>query len=145
MTQETQPVFGIQRVYMKSASFEMPKGADVFLDQTAPAIELNLAVSSSVLADGIYEVVLRGTVASKTGDQTQYLVEVDQAGIFEIRNIPESDMQSVLEISCPSILTPYLRSQIADMLSRASLPVFHMPEMNWVAMQAQRVEQQKAA
>lgn len=138
-------VFGIQRTYLKGASLELPRGAETFLQEGAPHIELNVGVSSAQLADGIFEVVLRGTLNSTIDGKTVFLLEVDQAGIFEIRNVPVEHMQGVLEVSCPSILTPYLRAQVADMLARATLPVFHMPEVNWMAMHAQRVAEQPQA
>lgn len=141
-----QPVFSIQRAYLKGVSLEIPKGAETFLQEGNPNLELNLSVTPAELSEGIFEVSLRGTLTSKLGDTTLFLLEVDQAGIFEVRNIPADQMASVLEVGCPTILTPYLRAQVADVLTRATLPVFHLPEVNWMAMQAQRnAEQQQAA
>lgn len=141
---ESQAVFNIQRTYLKGISLELPKGAETFLQQGNPNIDLNLGVSSSLLADGIFEVNLRATVTSQIDGKTLFLLEVDQAGIFEIRNIPAEQMQGVLEVSCPAILAPYLRAQVADALSRATMPIFYLPEINWLAMFQQRVADAQA-
>lgn len=140
-----EPIFNIQRTYLKGLSFELPKGAETFLQQGAPHVDLNIGVSNSSLQDGIFEVVLRATITSQIEGKTFYVLEVDQAGIFEVRNLPNDQLQGVLEVSCPNILAPYLRAQIADALARATLPIFYTPEINWLAMYTQRMEAQAAA
>jgi len=142
---DAQPIFNIQRTYLKGLSLEIPKGAETFLQQGDPNIDLNIGVSSIELAEGVYEVTLRATVTSQIGGKPIFVIEVDQAGIFEIRNIPAEQMQGVLEVSCPGILAPYLRAQIADTLARATLPIFYMPEINWLAMFTQRNQAQAEA
>jgi preprotein translocase subunit SecB len=141
---ENQAVFNIQRTYLKGISLELPKGAETFLQQGNPNIDLNLGVSSTLLADGVFEVNLRATLTSQIDGKTLFLLEVDQAGIFEIRNIPAEQMQGVLEVSCPGILAPYLRAQIADAQARATLPIFYLPEINWLAMFQQRAAEAQA-
>jgi len=141
---EAQPLFNIQRTYLKGLSLELPKGAETFLQQGNPNIDLNLAVSSTQLADGVFEVTLRATVSSQIDGKNLFMLEVDQAGIFEIRNIPAEQMQGVLEVSCPGILAPYLRAQVADALARATLPIFYLPEVNWLAMFQQRIAEAQA-
>lgn len=145
MSEQNQVIFNIQRAYMKGISLEIPKGPETFLVQGAPTIEMNVNVTPVKLDEGVFEVTLRGTFTSVLDGQTLFLLEADQAGIFEIRNLPEDQLQQVLDINCPSILTPYLRAQVADMLARATLPVFHMPEINWMAVQAQRMAEQQTA
>ena len=135
------PLFSLQRAYMKGVSLEMPQGAQAFLEQGNPHIELNVNVDSAEIQPGIFEVTLRATMTAKVNDKALYLLEVDQAGIFEVRNIPAENLPQLLEVACPSILLPYLRAQAADMLTRATLPVFHLPEVNWAHMH----EQQRAA
>lgn len=138
ITQDNQPFFGIQRVYLRGASLELPAGARVFLQQNPVNMDLNVEVKNELLDNGIVEVVLRATLTAKVGDAVQFLLEAEQAGIFELRNIPEDQVGAILEINCPHILTPYLRSTVSDVLSRATLPGFLMPEINWPAMFAQK-------
>lgn len=145
MSEQASPFFGIQRVYLKGSSLELPQGAQVFLEQNPPQMELNLTIGSSVLSEGVYEVVLRGTLTGKVGDKTQFLLEIDQAGIFEARDIPEGQLGPILEVTCPTILTPYLRAQISDTLARATLSAFFLPEINWLALHQQRVTEQQQA
>lgn len=142
--QQAQPFFGIQRVYLKGASLEIPGGANTFLEQTPADMDLNLEVANSVLADGIYEVVLRLTVTGKVNGKALFLVELEEAGIFEIRNLPADVLPSLLEVNAPHILTPYARAHLSDILARATLPLFMLPEINWPAMFAQKQAQQAA-
>lgn len=131
VTPDNTPTFNIQRIYMKGASLEMPHAPAIFLEQGEINVEFNLAPNVDKLAADIYEVNLRGTITAKLADKVFFLLEVDQAGIFEARNIPENELSAVLEINGPAILTPYLRVQISDILSRASVPPFLLPEINW--------------
>lgn len=128
---ENAPMFNIQRIYMKGASLEMPHAPAIFLEQGEINVDFQLGPTVNSLAPNIYEVVLRGTVTAKLGEKLFFLLEVDQSGIFEARNIPESELPAALEINAPAILTPYLRSQLSDLLQRASLPPFLLPEINW--------------
>ncbi len=140
-----QPFFGIQRVYLKGQSLELPLGANVFLESGAPAMNLNLQVESSVLAEGVYEVLIRATLTAELNGKTLFLLETDQAGIFEARNFTVEQLADVLEISAPAILAPYLRTQLGDTLTRATLPMFYMPEINWMALAQQRRSEMAAA
>jgi preprotein translocase subunit SecB len=130
---DNQPYFGIQRIYMKGQSLEIPAGARLFLETTAPDLNLALQVSMVELSGDVFEVSLRGTLTASVAGKTAYLVEVDQAGIFEVR-APAGQRADMLEIGAPSILAPYLRAQLSDVLTRATLPVFLLPEINWPAM-----------
>ena len=139
------PLFNLQRAYVQGMSLEMPQASKTFLQAGNPHVDLNVNVASSELQPGIFEVILRATLTSTLDRTTLFLLELDQAGIFEIRNLPAEHMPGVLQVSCPAILTPYLRAQIADMLTRATLPVFHMPEVNWAAMYEQRQREGETA
>ena len=140
-TENNVSAFNIQRVYLKGASLEMPLAPAIFLEQGEVGLEFNLATAITPLTPIIYEVALRATVTAKLGDKVQFLAEVDQAGIFELINIPQDQLQMALEINAATILTPYLRSNITDLLQRATLPMFMLPEINWGAA---FVEKQKA-
>src|SRR5450830_159686 len=133
-----QPVFQIQRVYLKDLSLEQPNSPAIFLEQQAPAIEVSVDVGSEKLADGIFESTV--TVTAKIGDKVAFLVEGKQAGIFEARNIPADQLDPLLGIGCPNIVYPYLRSNVADAITRAGFPPIHLSEINFEAFYAQRLQ-----
>ena len=134
-----QPIFQIQRVYLKDLSLEQPNSPSIFLEQEAPSIEVTLDVSSENLAEGIVESTVTVTVTAKIKDKIAFLVEAKQAGIFEARNIPADQMDPLLGIGCPNIIYPYLRSNVADAISRAGFPPVHLTEINFEAFYQQRM------
>lgn len=133
-----QPSFNIQRVYMKDASLEVPNAPQIFLEQEAPAVEVQLDVSDTALAEGLYEVTVTATVTTRVRDLVAFLVEIKQGGIFEIRGVPPDQMEPLLGIVCPSIVFPYLRSNVADVVTRAGFPPIHLAEINFEAFFQQR-------
>lgn len=139
---DNQPFFGIQRVYLRGQSLELPQGAQVFVTQATPAMNLAVQVENKALAENIYEVAIRATLTAEHEGKTLYLLEVEQAGIFEARNLAPEILRDVLEIQAPAILAPYLRTQLSDSLTRATLPLFYLPEINWAAV---ATEQRTAA
>ncbi len=139
------PVFQIQRVYMKEASLEQPNSPAILLEQEQPTVDIQLGVEAQQAADGVYEVALTATVQTKIQDKTVFLVEVKQAGIFEIRHLPEDQMGPIMGIACPQIVYPYLRGNVADLIQRAGFPPVHLAEINFQAMYEQQQAQQAAA
>ena len=135
------PVFQIQRVYLKEASLEQPNSPAILLEQQQPSVDIQLGVESSPVAEGVFEVSVTATVHTKIGDKTVFLVECKQAGIFEIRNLPDDQMGAIMGIACPQIVYPYLRGNVADLVTRAGFPPVHLAEINFQAM----YEQQQAA
>lgn len=135
-----QPVFQIQRVYLKDLSLEQPNSPAIFLEQEAPGIEVAVDVASEKLADGIFESTVTVTVTAKIGEKVAFLVEGKQAGIFEARNIPEDQLEPLLGIGCPNIIYPYLRSNVADAITRGGFPPIHLSEINFEAFYAQRLQ-----
>ncbi len=135
------PVFQIQRIYLKDMSLEQPNSPQILLEQTQPQVDINLALGAEPVADGIYEVTVTATVTTKVKDKTLFLVEAKQAGIFEIRNIPEDQLQPIIGIACPGIVYPYLRAIVSDVCTRAGFPPVLLSEVNFQAM----YEQQRAA
>ncbi|MES2049414.1 MAG: protein-export chaperone SecB [Pseudomonadota bacterium] len=135
-----QPVFQIQRVYLKDLSLEQPNSPGIFLEQEAPSIEVALDVGAEQLAEGIVESTVTVTVTAKIKDKIAFLVEGKQAGIFEARNIPADQLEPLLGIGCPNILYPYLRSNIADAITRAGFPPIHLTEINFEAFYQQRMQ-----
>ena len=135
------PVFQIQRVYLKDVSLEQPNSPAILLEQEAPSVDIQLGVEATPVAEGMFEVAVTATVQTKVNDKTVFLVEAKQAGIFEIRNIPEEQMGAVIGVACPQIVYPYLRGNVADAITRAGFPPVHLAEINFQAM----YEQQQAA
>lgn len=143
--EQAQPVFQIQRVYLKDLSLEQPNSPQILVEQGQPAVEVNLGVEVQPVADGIYEVAVTATVTTRLGDRTLFLCEAKQAGIFEIRHIPDDQMQPILGIACPGIVYPYLRAVVADVITRAGFPPVHLAEVNFQAMfEAQQAQQEGA-
>jgi len=141
----TSPVFQLQRVYLKDASLELPNAPQIFLEQGAPQIEVQLDVSHDNVADGVTEVVVRVTATARVNDKVLFLVEAKQAAIFELRGIPEQQLLPVLGIVCPGIIYPYLRANVADLLTRTGLPPIHLAEINFEALYQQKSVQDASA
>ena len=139
------PVFTIERIYVKDLSLENPNSPQSFLLQDSPQVEVSLQTKGEPVGEGIFESVLTVTVTAKVGEQTIFLVEVAQAGIFQIRNIPEQDMQPLLGVHCPNILFPYARESISSAIIRAGYPPVHLAPINFEALYAQQLQQIQAA
>ncbi|RST53620.1 protein-export chaperone SecB [Variovorax sp. MHTC-1] len=138
--QAQDPVFQIQRVYLKDLSLEQPNSPAILLEQEQPTVDIQLGVDAQPVTDGIFEITVSATVQTKIQDKTVFLVEAKQAGIFEIRNLPEEQMGPILGIACPQIVYPYLRGNVADVIQRGGFPPVHLAEINFQAM----FEQQQA-
>jgi preprotein translocase subunit SecB len=132
--QDNAPVFQIQRMYLKDLSLEQPNSPQILLDQTPPKVDISLGMSAEPVAEGIVEVCVTATVTTKIGDKTLFLVEAKQAGIFEMRNIPEDQAQGIVSIVCPQMIYPYLRAIVSDVCTRAGFPPILLTEVNFQAM-----------
>ena len=141
MAENQDPIFQIQRVYLKEASLEQPNSPAILLEQEQPTVDIQLGVEASPVADGVYEVSVTATVTTKIKDRTVFLVEAKQAGIFEIRNLPQDQMGPIMGIACPQIVYPYLRSNVADIVQRGGFPPVHLAEINFQAMYEQQQAQ----
>ena len=141
--EQATPVFQIQRVYLKDLSLEQPNSPAILTSTEQPNVDIQLGVAMEQVADGIVEVTVTATVTTKIEDKTVFLVEAKQAGIFEVRNLPEDQMGPVIGIACPQIIYPYLRGNVADVIQRAGFPPVHLAEINFQAMYEQ--QQQQAA
>ncbi len=135
------PVFQIQRVYLKEASLEQPNSPAILLEAQQPSVDIQLGVETSQAAEGVYEVCVTATVHTKIGDKTVFLAECKQGGIFEIRHLPEDQMGPIMGIACPQIVYPYLRGNMADLITRAGFPPVHLAEINFQAMYEQQAQQ----
>jgi len=138
------PHFGIVRVYLKDVSFETPNSPEVFRQDFKPDVNLQLNTSVNKLEDSLYEVVLNVTVTSKQGDKTGFLVEVQQAGIFELKGYDEAQKGSVLGAYCPNTLYPFAREAISDLVVKGGFPQLLLSPINFDALYTQKLTQAEA-
>ncbi len=138
---QQQAVFSIEKLYVKDLSLEIPNAPKIFLEQGQPQVDVQLSTQSQPLENSLYETALSVTVTAKLGDRTMFLVEAVQAGIFQIRNVPQQDMDPVLGIACPNILFPYVREVISDVVSRSGFPPVILSPVNFEALYRQRQQQ----
>ncbi|MGN6579315.1 MAG: protein-export chaperone SecB [Bordetella sp.] len=135
------PAFNMQRVYLKDLSLEMPNAPHVFLEQETPQVEVSVNVGGQRLAETVFESTVTATVTTRINDKVLYLVEATQAAIFELANIPVEQMDPILGIVCPTMVYPYLRANVADAITRTSLPPLHLAEVNFQALYEQQIAQ----
>jgi preprotein translocase subunit SecB len=147
MSQEAQaagqPTFQIEKLYVKDLSLEVPNAPQVFMQADNPQLEIQVRNEASQFADGLYDVVVTVTVTARAGDKTIFLAEVAQAGIFTARAIPQPDLEPLLAIGCPTILYPYAREAISDLVTRAGFPAVVLQPVSFEQMYMER--QQRAA
>ncbi|WP_150427222.1 protein-export chaperone SecB [Dechloromonas sp. CZR5] len=144
MEQNDQPVFGIEKLYVKDLSLEVPNAPEIFLERDQPQIEIQLNTSGRGVGEGVFEVVLTVTVTAKMGEKTVFLVEVGQAGIFRIQNVPEEQLEPLIAVACPNILFPYAREAVSDAVSRAGFQPIVLQPVNFESMYMQRLQQAEA-
>ena len=140
-----EPGFRIQRIYLKDLSLEQPNAPQILMVSSEPQIQVEVDIAVSPLTDGIFEVALSSTITAKVDTKVLSLIEAKQAGIFEFSNIPADQIDPMLGIACPTILYPYLRSNIADIISRAGFQPIHLNEINFHGMYEHRLMQAQQA
>ncbi len=145
MEQNAQPVFGIEKLYVKDLSIEVPNAPEIFLEREQPQVEIQLNTAGRAVGEGVYEVVLTVTVTAKMGDKTVFLVDVGQAGIFRIQNVPEEQIEPLIAVACPNILFPYAREAVSDAVSRAGFQPIVLQPVNFEGMYMQRLQQAEQA
>lgn len=138
--EQQDPSFNIQRIYTKDISFETPNSPAIFQKEWKPEVKLDLDTRSNKLTDDVYEVVLSLTVTAKLGEETAFLAEVQQAGIFSISGLEENQMAHSVGSYCPNILFPYAREAIASLVSRGTFPQLNLAPVNFDALFAQYVQ-----
>src|SRR5258706_7782310 len=123
-----------------------PNSPQILLEQVQPQVEINLALGANTIGEGMYEVTVTATVTTKVNDKVLFLVEAKQGGIFEIRNLPDEQLQPIIGIACPGIIYPYLRAIVSDVCTRAGFPPVILSEVNFQAMfEAQQAQQAQVA
>ena len=138
MSEAQQPVFSIEKIYVKDLSLEVPNSPQAFLQAEAPQLEVQLSNASQSIDGTLFETSVSVTVTAKVGDKILFLVEAVQAGIFQIRGIPEGELPAVLGIVCPNVLFPYARETISDVVNRAGFPPVLLAPVNFEAIYQQQ-------
>lgn len=139
---DNQPQFALQRVYLRDVSFEAPNSPQVFTKEWKPEVKLDLNTGAKKLDDTHYEVSIKVTVTATNADETAFLVEVDQAGLFVLANIPEDQIRPMLATVCPNILFPYLRENIDNLVIKGGFPALVLAHINFDALYQQRLAQE---
>jgi len=145
VNESSEPGFRIQRIYLKDLSLEQPNAPQIFLVPTEPQVQVEVDVAVARLSEGLFEVSLTSTITARVDGKVLFLVEANQSGIFEFTNIPPEQLDLMLGISCPTILYPYLRSNIADIIGRAGFQPIHLNEINFHGMYEHRLMQAQQA
>ena len=140
--QQTQPEFSIQRIYVKDLSFESPQAPAIFQQEWQPDLNLQIQTNTTRLTDDTHEVILKLMVTVKSADKVAFLIEIQQAGIFTLRNFHEQQLHAMLGSVCPSILFPYAREVVTDLASRGTFPPLYLAPVNFEALYAQHMTQQ---
>ena len=143
--QAEQQQFGIQRIFVRDISFESPQGAAIFGKQWKPSIQQELATSTTAVGENQYEVVLTITLTAKQEEQTAFLVEVQQAGVFLLKGFTEDQLRHITAVNCATVLFPYARQVIDMLLMQGTLPPLLLPPVNFDALYQQAMAQRGEA
>ena|SRR3990167_6879985 len=140
MTTTAQPKFEIQRIFLKDLSFESPNTPHTFHESWKPEVSLNLETKSNPIKEHLHEVVLSVTATVSSDQQTAFLIEAHQAGLFLIEGIQDKQLHHLLGSVCPNILFPYMREVISDVVTRGGFPQLILAPVNFDALYAQHME-----
>lgn len=143
--EQPQPSFQIEKIYVKDLSLEIPGAPQVFLEAQQPQLEIQVRNESQRVGEGLYEVSITVTATAKAGEKTLFLAEAAQAGIFSLKNVPGADLEPLLAVACPTILYPYARETISDLVTRGGFPPVLLSPVSFEALYAQRLQQQAGA
>jgi preprotein translocase subunit SecB len=143
-TQPGGPVLSIEKIYLKDASIEVPNAPQIFLEAVQPEIEVQMNTQSAHLADNLYETVLTITLTARAGERTVFLVEVSQAGIFQIAGFNTEEVRTILGIGCPNSIFPYARETVASLVNRAGFPPINLAPISFEQLYQQQAAQQAA-
>lgn len=146
MTEQAQPTFSIEKIYVKDLSLEIPHAPQIYLELENTKLNIEFSTSGKRIEDGIFEVTLVANVSAGLPDgRTVFLVEVAQAGIFQLRNIPESELEGVMMVGCANIIFPYARETVSDTLTRAGFQPVLLQPVNFEALYQAQKEQRAAS
>jgi len=136
------PHFSIEKIYLKDVSVENPNAPQAYLWRESPSVEIGLEQSADSIEDGFHNVIVKITVTATIADKTMFLVEAAMGGIFQIRNIPEPELQPLLGVHCPNIIFPYVREIVSDAVQRMGFPAIYLQPINFEAIYQARIQQQ---
>jgi preprotein translocase subunit SecB len=136
-----QPIFNMDKIYVKDLSLEVPHAPKIFLERANPQVDIQLHSQASSVEEGLFEVVIMATVTAKIGEKVMFLIEVKQAGIFQIRNVPTEELEPILAVMCPNILFPYLREVVSDVVVRGGFAPVLLNPINFDALYQQQRQQ----
>ena len=139
-----QASFQIEKLYVKDLSLEVPNAPQVFMQTDSPELEIQVRNEATQFADALFEVTVTVTVTARSGEKTAFLAEVAQAGIFSARGIPAQDLDPLLGVGCPTILYPYAREAISDLVTRAGFPAVLLAPVSFEQIYLQRRQQAEA-
>jgi preprotein translocase subunit SecB len=142
--QQNQPHFQIEKIYVKDLSLEIPNAPQVFVQQAQPELEVQIHTEANRFAEGYFEVSVSATVTAKAAERTLFLAEAVQAGIFSVRNVAAQELDPLLGIGCPTILFPYLREAISDVITRGGFPPVLLAPVSFEGLYLQRLQQGEA-
>lgn len=143
--ENNQPVFNMEKIYVKDLSLEIPHAPQIFLERENPQINVQLNTQAAGLETGEHEVTITATVTAKVGEKVMFLIEAKQAGIFGVRNVPAEELEPILAVMCPNILFPYLREVVSDVAVRAGFAPVLLNPINFDVLYHQRKQQQAQA
>lgn len=143
--QNNQPLFNMEKIYVKDLSLEIPHAPQIFLVRENPQIDVQLHSQAGTVEEGVFEVTVTSTVTAKVGEQVMFLIEAKQAGIFQIRNVPNEELEPALAVVCPNILFPYLREVVSDVAVRAGFAPVLLNPINFEVLYQQQKQQQAQA
>ena len=139
---EDQPTFQIEKIYVKDLSLEIPSAPQIFMQAEQPQLEVQIDNAAAQFAEGMFEVTVSVTVTARAGERTIFLAEAVQAGIFAVRNVPQVELDPLLAIGCPTILYPYVRETVSDLVARGGFPPVLLAPVSFETLYAQRAQQQ---
>ncbi len=140
-----QPIFNMDKIYVKDMSLEIPHAPKIFLERENPQVDIQLHTQAGSIEEGQFEVVVMATVTAKIGEKIMFLIEVKQAGIFQIRNVPTEELEPILAVMCPNILFPYLREAVSDVAVRGGFAPVLLNPINFDGLYQQQRQQQAQA
>ncbi len=136
-----QAIFSMDKIYVKDISLEIPHAPQIFLERESPQIDVQLHSQAAVIEEGVFEVTVTTTVTSKLGEKVMFLIEAKQAGIFQVRNVPNEELEPILAVMCPNILFPYLREVVSDVSVRGGFAPVMLNPINFEALYQQQKQQ----
>jgi len=143
--ENNQPVFNLEKIYVKDLSLEIPHAPKIFLSRENPQVDIQLHTQAGPIDEGLFEVLVKATVTAKIGEKVMFLAEVEEAGIFQIRNIPTEELEPILAVMCPNILFPYLREVVSDVVVRGGFSPVLLSPVNFDAIYQQQKQAQSEA